>query len=180
MTTESATTPIPYQPDGYTTVTSWIVTEDTAALLDFITTVFDGVETGRVATEDGAIGHAEIRVGDTMLLAFDSRPDWSPLPALLRIWVADPDAAVDKALAAGARVITELSNAAWGDRGARIRDPFGNIWWIMSHIEDVSDAEIWQRMNAPGYAESMQIAQQTLDAELTGREGRSSRPIQPS
>lgn len=169
-----------FQPEGYTTVTSWIVTEDTAKLLDFITEVFDGVDNGRVATEDGGIGHAEIKVGDTMLLAFDRRPDWPELPALLRIWVADPDATVEKAVKAGARVVTELSNAAWGDRGARIRDPFGNIWWIMSHIEDVPEDEVWTRMSAPGYAEQMENAQKTFDAELTGRAGRSSRPVNPA
>ncbi|GAA1671268.1 VOC family protein [Glycomyces endophyticus] len=172
-------TTVHFQPEGYTTVTSWLVTEDTGKLLDFLTEVFDGVETDRVATEDGSIGHAEIRVGDTMLLAFDRRPDWPALPALLRIWVADPDATVEKAVKAGARVVTELSNAAWGDRGARIRDPFGNIWWIMSHIEDVSDEESWRRMNAPGFAEVMEDAQKTFDAEMTGREGRSSRPVNP-
>ncbi|SDK60512.1 Uncharacterized conserved protein PhnB, glyoxalase superfamily [Glycomyces sambucus] len=168
-----------FQPQGYTTVTSWLVTDDTAALLDFITEVFDGAETGRVATEDGAIGHAEIKVGDTMLLAFDSRPDWPALPALLRIWVADPDETVAKAVKAGARVVTELSNAAWGDRGARVRDPFGNIWWVASHVEDVPEAEVWTRMSAPGYAEAMADAQETFDAEMTGRAGRSSRPVNP-
>ncbi|MFG3339545.1 VOC family protein [Glycomyces sp. NPDC048151] len=173
-------TNVNFQPEGYTTVTAWVVTEDTAKLLDFITEVFDGVETGRVATEDGSIGHAEIRVGDTMLLAFDRRPDWPEMPSLLRIWVADSDATVEKAVKAGARVVTELSDAAWGDRGARIRDPFGNIWWIMSHVEDVSEEEVWTRMSAPGYAEQMETAQATLDAELTGRAGRSSRPINPA
>lgn len=169
-----------FQPEGYTTVTAWIVTDDTAKLLEFITEVFDGVEVDRTPTEDGAIGHAEIKVGDTMLLAFDRRLDWPELPSLLRIWVADPDAAVEKAVKAGARVVTELSNAAWGDRGARIRDPFGNIWWIMSRIEEVPEEEVWTRMSAPGYAEQMENAQKTFDAELTGRTGRSSRPVTPA
>lgn len=173
-------TGVNFQPEGYTTATAWIVTDDTAKLLDFITEVFAGTEIGRVATEDGAIGHAEIRVGDTVLLAFDRREDWPDLPSLLRVWVADPDATVEKAVEAGARVVTALSNAAWGDRGARIRDPFGNIWWIMSHVEDVAEEEVWKRMNAPGYAETMADAQQTLDAELTGRRGRSSRPVKTS
>lgn len=173
-------TTVNFQPEGYTTVTAWVVTDDTAKLLDFVTEVFDGVETARVPTEDGGIGHAEIKVGDTMLLAFDRRPDWPELPSLLRVWVADADAAVEKAVAAGATVVTELADAAWGDRGARVRDPFGNIWWVMSHIEDVPEEEFWGRMNAPGYAEHMANAQKTLDAELTGRAGRSSRPVNPA
>jgi len=62
-------------PAGYTAVAPWLVTNDTGALLDFITVAFDGVELSRVQVEDGSIGHAEIRVGDTVVLAFDRRPD---------------------------------------------------------------------------------------------------------
>jgi PhnB protein len=67
---------------GYTTVAPWIVTRDTGRLFEFITTVFDGDELARVPLEDGSIGHAEIRVGDTILLAFDQRPDWPDRPSL--------------------------------------------------------------------------------------------------
>jgi PhnB protein len=169
-----------FTPDGYTTVAPWIVTDDTGALLDFITTAFGGSELSRVATEDGGIGHAEIRVGDTVLLAFDRRPEWPVLPSLLRIFVPDADAAVARAVGAGARIVTDLADSAWGDRGARVRDPFGNIWWVMSHVEDVPEDEMWRRMAEPGFAELMRIAQQTLDAELSGTDGRSSRPIAPS
>jgi len=179
-TADSAATAGSFQPEAYTTVTAWITTEDTGALLDFITAAFDGVELGRVAVENGAIGHAEIKVGDTVLLAFDRSPDWPPMPSLLRIWVADPDATVAKATAAGARILTELSDSAWGDRGGRVIDPFGNIWWVMSHVEDVPEAEMWQRMSDPKYAASMENAQQTFDAEMTGRKGRASRPTAPA
>ncbi|WP_240629852.1 VOC family protein [Specibacter cremeus] len=130
-------------PDGYTTAAPWIVTDDTGALLDFITAAFEGIELARVAVEDGSIGHAEIRVGDTVLLAFDRRADWPVMPSLLRIFVPDADAAFARATASGARIVTELSNSAWGDRGGRVRDPFGNIWWVMSHVEDVPQAQIW-------------------------------------
>jgi PhnB protein len=167
-------------PEGYTTVAPWIVTDDTGALLDFITAAFDGVELARVAVEDGSIGHAEIRVGDTVLLAFDRREDWPVMPSLLRVFVPDADAAFEKAIAAGARVVTRLSNSAWGDRGGRIRDPFGNIWWVMAHVEDVPADETWTRLAEPAFAESMREAQRTLDAELSGRaDGRASTPLAP-
>jgi uncharacterized glyoxalase superfamily protein PhnB len=170
-----------YLPTGYTTVAPWIVTDDTGALLDFIATAFDGTELSRVQTEDGMIGHAEIRVGDTVLLAFDRRPDWPVMPSLLRVFVPDPDAAFERAVAAGGRVVTGLANSAWGDRGGRIRDPFGNIWWVVSHVEDVPEEQMWQRMAEPEYAEAMQKAQQTFDAELSGTgEGRASRPVAPA
>ena len=167
-------------PQGYTTVAPWIVTDDTGALLDFISAAFDGAELARIAVEDGTIGHAEIRVGDTVLLAFDRREDWPVMPSLLRVFVPDADAAFEKAIAAGARVVTRLSDSAWGDRGGRLRDPFGNIWWVMAHIEDVSPDESWRRLAEPAFAESMREAQETLDAELSGREnGRASRPLAP-
>ncbi len=165
-------------PAGYTTLAPWVVTEDTAALLSFVSTVFDGEELARIETEDGLIGHAEIRVGDTVLLAFDRRADWPAMPSLLRIFVPDADKAFARAVESGARVVTELSTAAWGDRGGRIRDPWGNIWWVVSHVEDVPAEEIGARMSDPQYAEAMQVAQATFDAEMTGAAtGRSSRPV---
>lgn len=167
-----------FQPDGYTTVAPWIVTDDTGALLDFISSVFGGEELARVEVEDGSIGHAEIRVGDTVLLAFDRKPDWPMLPSLLRVWVPDADAVVAQATAAGATIVTSLANNAFGQRGARIRDPFGNIWWIDTQIEDLSEDEMWNRLQQPEYAEDMRIAQETLDAELSGRPtGSSSAPV---
>ncbi|WP_430782403.1 VOC family protein [Actinoplanes sp. G11-F43] len=167
-------------PPGYTTVAPWVVTDDTGAFLDFVTHTFDGHETARVTTEDGMIGHAEIRIGDTVVLAFDRRPDWPTLPSLLRVFVPDTDHTLTRATAAGARIITPAADDAFGQRGARIRDPFGNIWWVVSHIEDITEDEMWRRLATPEQAAVMRTAQQTLDAELTGhRHGRSSPPTRP-
>lgn len=171
MTNKSTT------PAGYTSVAPWVVTENTGALLDFIARAFDGEELARVATEDGSIGHGEIRVGDTVVLAFDRRPEWPAMPSLLRVWVPDADEAFARALAAGATVVTELGDSAFGQRGGRIKDPFGNIWWVVSHIEDVAEDVMWQRLQEPAYADQMRIAQETLDAELSaGTRRRSSAP----
>ncbi|MFD9725054.1 VOC family protein [Streptomyces sp. NPDC059072] len=168
-------------PEGYTSVAPWVVTDDTGALLDFITAAFDGVELARVPVADGTIGHGEIRVGDTVVLAFDRRPDWPEMPALLRVYVPDADTAVAAAVAHGATVVTEITDSAWGDRGGRVRDPFGNIWWVMSRTEDVAPDEAWQRLSQPEYAAAMRIAQETLDAELSGREtGIASTPQHPT
>ncbi len=71
-----------------------------------------------------------------------------------------------------------MSDNAFGQRGGRIKDPFGNIWWVVSHIEDVAEDEMWNRMREPVYAEGMRVAQETLDAELSGLDhGRSSTPV---
>lgn len=165
-------------PEGYTTVAPWVVTDDTGAFLDFVTRAFGGEELGRVATEDGLIGHGEIRVGDTVVLAFDRHADWPAMPSLLRVFVADADATFSRAAEAGGQVVTALANDAFGQRGGRIKDPFGNIWWVVSHVEDVSEADMWKRLQDPVYAEAMRTAQETLDAELSGRpHGRSSTPV---
>ncbi|GAA3455067.1 VOC family protein [Dactylosporangium matsuzakiense] len=156
-------------PAGYTTVAPWIVTPDTGRLLDFVTAVFDGTALGRVPLEDGTIGHAEIRVGDTVVLAFDSRPDWPAMPSLLRVFVADADATIERAVAAGARVVTAPATQAFGQRGGRVRDPFGNIWWISAVVEEVTPEVGMSRLAEPEYAEAMRDAQQTLDRELSGR-----------
>jgi PhnB protein len=108
-------------PTGYTTVAPWIMTDDTGRLLDFITSAFGGEELARVPLEDGSIGHAEIRVGDTILLAFDQRPGWPDMPSLLRVFVDDADATVSCAAAAGARVVTEPATHAFGQRVGRPR-----------------------------------------------------------
>ncbi|MEG3635428.1 VOC family protein [Micromonospora palythoicola] len=165
-------------PAGYTTAAPWIVTPDTGQLLDFITAVFDGTELGRVPLEDGTIGHAEIRVGDTVLLAFDQRPDWPAMPSLLRVFVADPDATIERAVAAGAQLVTEAATHAFGQRTGRVRDRFGNIWWISAVIEDVTPEVGMRRLTEPQYAEAMRDAQETYDRELRGRTGATTSPPQ--
>ncbi|ANB10282.1 glyoxalase [Streptomyces ambofaciens] len=168
-------------PEGYTSVAPWAVTDDTGALLDFVTAAFDGEELARVTVEDGTVGHGEIRVGDTVVLAFDRRPDWPVMPSLLRIYVPDADAAMAAAVAHGAQVVTDVVDSAWGDRGGRVRDPFGNIWWVVSHVEDVAADLAWQRLSQPRYEQAMRVAQETLDAALSGRErGTASAPLRPS
>ncbi|NUR71445.1 MAG: VOC family protein [Hamadaea sp.] len=155
-------------PAGYTTAAPWIVTPDTGRLLDFIAAVFDGVEQGRVPLADGTIGHAEIRVGDTVLLAFDQRPGWPSMPSLVRVFVPDADVAMERAVAAGASVVTEPATHAFGQRGGRLRDTFGNIWWISAVVEDVPVEEGLRRLGEPQYADAMRDAQETLDRELSG------------
>jgi PhnB protein len=166
------------QPTGYTTVAPWIVTRDTGKLLDFIVAAFKGEELARVPLEDHSIGHAEIRLGDTVLLAFDHRPDWPESPSMLRVFVDDVDVTMEDAIAAGARVVTRPSNHAFGQRTGRVRDPFRNIWWISAVVEDVTPEEVARRMGEPDYAAARRDAQETLDGELSGRhQGTASPPV---
>ena len=170
-----------FKPEGYTSVAPWVVTDDTGAFFYFVRSVFGGVELARVAVEDGTIGHGEIRVGDTVVLAFDRRPAWPSMPSLLRVFVPDADAAMARAAEAGGRVVTEAATNAWGGRGGRVRDPFGNIWWVTTQVETVSPDDSWSRLGEPAYSAAMREAQETLDAELSGLPtGRASAPVAPT
>lgn len=145
--------------------------EGVPQFIDFLKQAFGAVERGEsVPNEDGTIGHAEVWLGDSVMQMFDGKPNWPATPAFFTLYVEDCDATHQRALDAGATEITPLSTSAWGDRGSRIRDPFGNIWWIQTHLEDVDEAEIERRMGEPQYLDGMQIAQDTLDRELSRRQ----------
>ena len=157
-------------PDGYTTVAPWIVSADTGRLLEFITAVFDGAELARVPLEDSTIGHAEIRVGDMILLAFDRREGWPDMPSLLRVFVADADATIERAVT---RVPASSlpPDSCVRPASADARDPFGNIWWISSSAEDVSPDEGMRRLGEPEYADA--IARRPRDARPRAQRPRS-------
>jgi PhnB protein len=107
-----------------------------------------------VQTADRGIGHAELRLGDTWLLAFDTRPDWPPLPVLIRVWVDDAEATMAAAEGAGARVVTPLSDSAFGQRGGRVRDPLGDVWWVIPQVEVVPQDLMIRRLSEPRYADA--------------------------
>ncbi|MFI6599488.1 VOC family protein [Nonomuraea sp. NPDC050536] len=152
-------------PEGYTTVTPWIVTKDTAALIDFIKEAFDAEELSRVLVGDGVIGHAEARIGDAVVMMFDS-PFPVDTPALLRLFVDDAEAVVLRAVQAGAVVVTEPTELFWGDKVGRVRDPLGNVWWIQQRLADLTPEEIAVRAEDPAYAEAMTYLQSTLGPAL--------------
>jgi PhnB protein len=154
-------------PDGYGTVTPWVVTRDTRRLLAFITQAFDAEELGRVEVEGGAIGHAEARIGDSIIMMFDS-PFPVATPGLLRLYVQDADAVVERAVAAGATVVTRLTELAWGDRVGRVRDPLGNLWWIQERMEEPTPEEMARRLQDPKFTQAMVYLQSTLAGGLDG------------
>jgi PhnB protein len=151
-------TPIP---DGYHSVTPWIIGKDTAGLIDFLKAAFGAEELGRMADENGNIGHAEVRIGDSVVMMFD-KPDWPPTPAFLRLYVDDIHATVARAAEAGARVVTEPTHLFWGDLVGRLADPFGNLYWVQTRIETVSDEEVARRMSDPTFIAAMEYVQGAL------------------
>ena len=146
-------------PEGYGTVTPWVISEDTVRLLDFVAEAFDATELARLEREDGGIGHAEVRIGDSVVMMFDGRPEWGDTPAFLRLFVEDAEATSRKAVAAGASVVTEVTELFWGDRVGRVRDPLGNVWWLQERGPDLSPEEIGERAADPRFAEAMRYVE---------------------
>jgi uncharacterized glyoxalase superfamily protein PhnB len=146
--------------DGYGTVTPWILSEDTAALIDFLKAAFGAEELGRVpGAAPGSIGHAEVRIGTSIVMMFDS-PFSTSTPAMLRLYVADAEAALQRAVGAGAAVVTPVTDVqAWGDRIARVQDPLGNLYWLQERVEEVDPAQMARRMQDPKYVKAMEQTQ---------------------
>lgn len=155
-------------PEGYHTVSPWIISGNSARVIDFMTEVFDAeeVEGSRFINPDGTIGHAEVRIGDSVILLFDAKPEWPALQSFLRVYVPDADSAFTRAIQAGGAVVTEMTTLFFGDRVGRIRDPFGNIWWIQTHVEDVSDETMQERMANPSSKKDLKYFEESLTWEL--------------
>ena len=160
-------------PPGYGTVTPWIISPDTARLIAFVKAAFGAQELARIPGPGGqGIGHAEVRIGDSVVMMFDARDGWPHTPAFLRLYVPDADAAYQSALAAGATPVTQVTALFFGDRVGRVRDPLGNIWWLQSHDEDVDPAELASRPQDPAAAEALRYVETSFDAAMRDRNGR--------
>jgi PhnB protein len=159
-------------PEGYRVVTPWIISRDTARLLDFVQEAFGAEEIARVLNEDGTIGHAEFRIGDSIVMAFDAREGWPDTPAFFRLYVRDGDSVYRRALEAGAVSVTERTDLFFGDRVGRVRDPQGNVWWIQTRVEEVGPEEMEERAGEKGYVDAMRYVQDSLDRELGNRSRR--------
>jgi PhnB protein len=135
-------------PAGYHSVTPYLVVKGADRLIDFVTQAFDATLIERMARADGTIGHAEVRVGDSVVMLSEARGEWKPMPAALYLNVPDTDATYREALKAGAASVMEPADQFYGDRNAGVRDPVGNIWWIGTHQEDVPREELERRAAA--------------------------------
>jgi uncharacterized glyoxalase superfamily protein PhnB len=167
---EQASTPparnIAAVPEGYGTVTPWIVSPDTAGLIEFLKAAFGAEELARIPGPHGGIGHAEVRIGDSVVMMFDSREGWPATPGFLRLYVEDGDGTHRRALEAGATAVTEMTDLFFGDRIGRVRDPFGNVWWIQERVEEVDPAEVAQRPLDAGAIQAMRYMEESLDAAM--------------
>lgn len=153
-------------PQGYTSVTPWIISADTRALIALLKRAFDAHELGLMENPDGTIGHAEIRVGNAIVMAFDAPKGSAPTPAHLRLYVDDADRSFRQAVEAGAQTVTKVTMLAFGDRVGRVRDPLGNLWWIQQRIEEVGADEMNRRWTDPKWTKAMEYVQNSLAEAL--------------
>ena len=135
-------------PEGYRTFTPYYIVEGASDFIDFLKKAFGAEEVFRFPAPGGKVGHAEARIGDSMVMLADSGSESPPTRIGSYLYVADVDATYKKAVAAGAQSKREPANQFYGDRVATVIDRWGNTWSIGTHVEDVSPQEMERRMKA--------------------------------
>lgn len=140
-------------PDGYHSVTPYLILDDATRALEFYKKALGAVELLRMPAPGGRIGHAEIRIGNSPIMLADESPEmgaksartFGGSPISLMIYVEDVDARVAQAVAAGAKLVRPVANQFYGDRTGGVDDPFGYHWYLATHIEDVPPDELAKR-----------------------------------
>lgn len=145
-------------PEGYHSVTPYLIVNGAAKALDFYQRAFGAKEIMRMPGPGGKIMHAEIRIGNSVVMLADEHPEinarspeaFGGSPVMIHLYVEDVDAMFNQALAAGAKVERPLADQFYGDRTGGVKDPFGYSWYIATHKEDVTPEEMKKRMAAGG------------------------------
>ena len=140
-------------PDGYHTVTPYLACSDAAQAIAFYKKAFGAKELLRIPGPGGKIGHAELRIGDSRVMLADEYRDMDFLGPLsrggsavhLHIYMPNADKVVERAVEAGAKVVQPLEDKFYGDRTGSVQDPFGHVWLIATHVEDVPPRELRKR-----------------------------------
>ncbi len=140
-------------PDGYPRVTAYLIVDGAAAAIDFYTSVLGATERMRMAGPDGKVGHAELELGDSVIMLADEHPEIDALgpgsvggtPVSLHVYVEDVDRVFERAIEAGAKAQRPVEDKFYGDRSGGFEDPFGHRWDVASHVEDVPPDEMSKR-----------------------------------
>jgi len=143
-------------PDGYPRVTPYLMVDGATAAIDFYTSVFGAKERMRMAAPNDRIGHAELELGDSVIMLADEFPDMDVrgpraiggTPVSIHVYVEDADAVFDRAIQAGAKALRPVENQFYGDRSGQFEDPFGHHWNVATHVEDVPPDEMMKRAEA--------------------------------
>jgi len=143
-----------YIPKGYNTITPYLVVKGAAKAIDYYKNVFGATVVVRMDGPNGTVGHAELQIGDSRFMLADENPQMGNRsaesmggsPVSLYVYLPDCDKVVQKAVAQGAKVLKPVADQFYGDRSGFIQDPFGHLWGIATHVEDVSETEMKERM----------------------------------
>lgn len=132
-------------PEGFHTITPYLVVNGAANFLDFIKTAFNAKTTSMMKDPEGMVMHATAKIGDSIIMVSDETDRYPAMPGMLHLYMQDVDSVYRKALEAGGQSLREPANEFYGDRSAGIKDEWNNHWWIGTHVEDVSDEELKRR-----------------------------------
>lgn len=135
-------------PESYHTVTPYLTVRGAARLLEFLKQAFQAEPAFTMPGPDGTIMHAEVRIGDSMVMLGEANERWPAMPAALYLYLPDCDAVYRRAIQAGGVSVMEPADQFFGDRHGAVRDASGNVWWLATHKEDVPPEEIARRMRA--------------------------------
>lgn len=124
-----------YKPDGYSTVSPYLIVAGASATIDFLKRVFDAVELRRFPDAEGKLRHSEVRIGDTVVMIADGAEGWPPMPSHVHVYVSDVDAAYRRALEAGAEPVQEPVKKDDEDKRGGVKDAGGTTWWIATRVE---------------------------------------------
>ena len=145
-------------PEGYPQVTPYLCVEGASRAIEWYSTVFGARERMRMGAPDGKVGHAELELGDSLLMLADEFPEMgmrSPkavggTPVTISVYVDDVDGVFERAVQGGAKPLRQVENQFYGDRTGQFEDPFGHRWSVATHVEDVSPDEMERRAQAMG------------------------------
>ena len=139
-------------PDGFRAVTPYLFVEGCSRLIEFISAAFEGEVTFQQKRPDGAVMHATIRIGDSMLMLADPTPEFGAMPSSIYLYVPDCDSVYRRALDSGGVSVFPMMTLPSGERYGGLKDPCGNIWWVATHVEDVPPDEQerrWKEFQMP-------------------------------
>jgi PhnB protein len=146
---------VPFIPQGYNSITPYLVIKGAARAIEYYKNVFGATEAFRMEAPDGKIGHAELKIGNSHIMLADENPSMGQgytsatsigsSPVSLYVYVPDVDQVVERAVAGGAKILKPVQDQFYGDRSGFLQDPFGHLWGIATHVEDVAPQELEER-----------------------------------
>lgn len=150
--------PVSPIPEGYHHLTPYLVMQNAGEAIEFYKKVFGATEIVRMGGPGGSVAHAEMKVGDSVFMLADEHPEmgyrgpkaFGGTPVSLLLYVEDVDAVVERTVAAGAKLLRPVEDQFYGDRTGTLTDPFGHVWTVATHKEDVSPEEMKKRMASMG------------------------------